>query len=252
MISSARKVERPVPTAIVRNRASVTTNLKNHTLSVGIVVVTMVFIASLAADAGNARFPNPERDEAAAATVSESRIVLAGGCFWGVQAVFQHVKGVIGATSGYAGGSAGTASYVMVSFGTTGHAESVRVAYDASQVTLGQLLKVFFSVVHDPTEVNRQGPDDGPQYRSVIFYTNQDQMAIARAYIAQLNAAKVFRRAIATDVVPLRGFYPAEAYHQDYVDHHPFDEYIVRNDLPKLDALRKEYPELYVDHRPRH
>jgi len=226
--------------------------MKNRTVSVGIGFVVMAaFVASLAAGAGKARFPNPERDEPAAPAVSERSIVLAGGCFWGVQAVFQHVKGVISATSGYAGGSAGTASYVMVSFGTTGHAESVRVAYDPSQLTLGQLLKVFFSVAHDPTEVNRQGPDDGPQYRSVIFYTSQEQLAIARAYLAQLSAAKVFRRAIATDVVPLRGFYPAEAYHQDYVDHHPFDPYIVRNDLPKLDALRKEYPELYVDHRPR-
>ena len=171
--------------------------------------------------------------------------VLAGGCFWGVEAVFGHVKGVSDAKSGYAGGSAETADYRKVSSGQTGHAESVLVTYDPSQVTYGQLLKVFFSVAHDPTELNRQGPDRGTQYRSAIFYANEEQKQIAEAYIGQLNEAKVFDRPIVTQVNPLQSFHDAEAYHQDYLAQHPNEPYIVINDLPKVENLRKQLPELY-------
>jgi peptide-methionine (S)-S-oxide reductase len=210
------------------------------------VVVSTMFLSAREAKAG---FPDPAADEPLSDSSAPQSIVLAGGCFWGVQAVFQHVKGVVTATSGYAGGSAGTASYVAVSFGNTGHAESVRVQYDPSRISLGQLLKVFFSVAHNPTEINRQGPDEGTEYRSVIFYANQRQMTIASAYIEQLNAAHVFRRPIATQMAPLDGFYPAEAYHQDYAERHRFEPYIIQNDLPKLDALRRQYPSLYVEPR---
>ena len=179
-------------------------------------------------------------------TEATERAVLAGGCFWGVQAVFQHVKGVVRATSGYAGGAEKTASYHLVSSGTTGHAESVEVVYDPSQITYGQLLRVFFSVAHDPTERNRQGPDEGTQYRSAIFFTNARQQEIARAYIAQLDSAKIYRRPIATEVAALTGFYPAEAYHQDYATRFPFDPYIVVNDRPKVNNLQSHYPELFV------
>jgi peptide-methionine (S)-S-oxide reductase len=173
-------------------------------------------------------------------------VVLAGGCFWGIQAVFEHVKGVSSATAGYSGGSAGTAQYETVSTGRTGHAESVKVVYDPSQISFGQILKVFFSVAHDPTELNRQGPDEGTQYRSVIFFSSADQHRVARAYIDQLNGAKVFSDPIVTQVVALQAFYPAEGYHQDYAEHHPNEPYIAINDLPKLDHLKQTLPELYV------
>ncbi len=171
---------------------------------------------------------------------------LAGGCFWGMQLVFEHVKGVVSVTAGYSGGSAGTAQYETVSTGETGHAESVKIIYDPSKITFGTLLKVFFSVAHDPTELNYQGPDEGTQYRSAIFYTEDDQKRIAGAYISQLDAAKIFRHKIVTELTPLIAFYPAEAYHQDYAVHNPNSPYIVFNDLPKLDHLRKELPDLYV------
>jgi peptide-methionine (S)-S-oxide reductase len=190
--------------------------------------------------------PVPTLDAAKAAQSGQQTAVIAGGCFWGVQAVFQHVKGVINATSGYSGGDAKTAEYEIVSTGETGHAESVKVTYDPSQITYGELLRVFFSVAHDPTQLNRQGPDDGTQYRSVIFYGNDEQKKIAEAYIAQLNQAKVFPRAIATQVVPLKAFYPAEAYHQDYYARHPDQLYIVYNDAPKVAHLRQQFPELYT------
>jgi len=170
---------------------------------------------------------------------------VAGGCFWGIQAVFQHVKGVVSATSGYAGGSVKNPDYETVSGGRTGHAESVQIVYDPSKVSYGELLRVFFSVALDPTEVNRQGPDQGTQYRSVIFYGNDDQKRIAEAYIAQLDQAKVFRGKIATQVTPLQAFYPAEGYHQNYATVHPNDPYIVYNDAPKVANLRKEFPELW-------
>jgi peptide-methionine (S)-S-oxide reductase len=170
---------------------------------------------------------------------------LAGGCFWGVQAVFQHLKGVISATSGYSGGAAKTAQYELVSTGETGHAESVEIVYDPAQITYGQLLRVFFSVVHDPTQLNRQGPDEGTQYRSAIFYNGDGQKRIAEAYIAQLEKAQVFRSKIVTQVVRLNGFYSAEAYHQDYAAHHPDNPYIFFNDAPKVAHLRQQFPDLY-------
>jgi peptide-methionine (S)-S-oxide reductase len=170
---------------------------------------------------------------------------FAGGCFWGVEAVFENVKGVSSAVSGYAGGTTKAPTYEQVSSGLTGHAESVSVTYDPSQVTYGQLLKVFFAVAHDPTQLNRQGPDTGTQYRSAIFYSNPEQQRVAQHYIAQLREAKVFRQPIVTEVSPLKAFYPAEAYHQDYLVHHPNQPYIVINDLPKLAALKQELPVLY-------
>jgi len=175
--------------------------------------------------------------------------VLGGGCFWGLQAVFEHVKGVTAVTAGYSGGSAESANYETVSEGNSGHAEAVRITYDPAQITYGQLLKVFFSVAHDPTEINRQGPDTGTQYRSVIFYASEGQRRIAQAYINQLNQAKVFERPIATQVVGLHRFYQAESYHQDFAISHPDDPYIVINDLPKVANLRKQMPNLYAPKR---
>jgi peptide-methionine (S)-S-oxide reductase len=192
--------------------------------------------------------PNPSVD--AQMTPSKPQTaVFAGGCFWGVQAVFEHVKGVKSVTAGYAGGGADTAQYETVSSGTTGHAESVSVTYDPSKVTYGTLLKVFFSVAHDPTTLNRQGPDSGTQYRSVIFYANPDQKRIAEAYIAQLNQAKTFARPIVTQVSQLHGFYPAEDYHQDYLVHNPHNPYIVINDAPKIVALKESLPDLYTTYQ---
>jgi peptide-methionine (S)-S-oxide reductase len=209
-----------------------------------------LFIALLFMGAGNSSaggpLPVPAIDPAKASQTGKQTVVVAGGCFWGIQAVFQHVKGVTKATSGYAGGNANTADYELVSKGDTGHAESVQVTYDPSQVTLGELLRVFFSVALDPTQVNSQGPDEGTQYRSVIFYANDEQKKIADAYIAQLDTAKVFPRKIATQVTPLKGFYPAEAYHQDYFANHPSSPYIMFNDAPKVANLKKEFPELYI------
>jgi peptide-methionine (S)-S-oxide reductase len=202
-------------------------------------------MACSALTAAAVAIPNPAVDAPLATSKGEQTAVIAGGCFWGIQAVFQHVKGVRSATSGYSGGDAKTANYETVSTGQTGHAESVKIIYDPSQVTYGQLLKVYFSVAHDPTELNRQGPDTGTQYRSAIFYANEEQKRIAQAYIEQLNGAKVFKSAIVTEVVALKAFYPAEAYHQDYAMHHPNEPYIRFNDLPKVTNLSKELPELY-------
>lgn len=175
----------------------------------------------------------------------EQTAVLAGGCFWGVDAVFKHVKGVSNVVSGYAGGNAGTAEYGEVSTGTTGHAESVQITYDPAKISYGELLRIFFSVAHNPTELNRQGPDTGTQYRSAIFYTNEGQKEIAEAYIEQLNQAKFFPGRIVTQVVPLKGFYAAEEYHQNFLARHPDYPYIVYNDLPKLRELQKQFPALY-------
>ena len=193
-----------------------------------------------------AAVPAPEYDAPRASTSSQQTAVLSGGCFWGIQAVFQHVKGVISATSGYSGGSAKTADYETVSTGETGHAESVQIVYDPSQITYGQLLRVFLSVAHDPTQLNRQGPDEGTQYRSSIFYKGDEQKRIAEAYIAQLDKAKIFRRSIVTKVVPLEAFYPAEAYHQNYAALHPNQPYIMFNDAPKVEHLKQQFPDLYV------
>ena len=190
--------------------------------------------------------PDPVVDMPAIKAKGKQTAVLAGGCFWGVEAVFEHVKGVTQVTSGYSGGTAATAKYDLVSSGSIGHAEAVEITYDPSQVTYGQLLKVFFSVAHNPTELNRQGPDIGPQDRSAIFYANDEQKRVAQAYIAQLQAAKVFPRAIVTQVVPLKAYYIAEAYHQDYVVHHPDQPYIMINDLPKVANLKRQFPNLYV------
>ncbi len=214
--------------------------------------ILVVFGSLLVATACNAKAAAPSSvpaaaaDEPRASSPGRQSVVVAGGCFWGIQAVFQHVKGVISATSGYAGGSAKTADYEIVSTGETGHAESVQIVYDPSQITLGELLRVFFSVAHDPTQLNRQGPDEGTQYRSSIFYGNDEQKRIADAYIAQLNNARVFPRPIATKVVPLQAFYPAEAYHQNYAALHPNQPYIVYNDAPKVEHLRHEFPDLYT------
>jgi peptide-methionine (S)-S-oxide reductase len=207
----------------------------------------------LAATACNAKanpaaaaVPAPVVDAQLASTPGKQTTVFAGGCFWGVQAVFQHVKGVISATSGYAGGTAKTADYETVSTGETGHAESVQVVYDPARITYGELLRVFFSVAHDPTQLNRQGPDEGTQYRSAIFYTSDEQRKIAEAYIAQLDKAKIFPRAIVTQVTLLQAFYPAEAYHQNYAALHPNQPYIFFNDAPKVEHLKQEFPDLYT------
>jgi peptide-methionine (S)-S-oxide reductase len=189
--------------------------------------------------------PAPAVDESLTSKSGQETLVLAGGCFWGVQAVFQHIKGVISATSGYSGGGSNTAEYEIVSTGTTGHAESVKVVYDPSKITYGKLLQVFFSVALDPTELNRQGPDEGTQYRSAIFYGNDEQKRIAEAYIAQLNQAKVFPRPIVTQVVAFKAFYPAEKYHQDYATLHPENPYIRYNDAPKVAHLQQQFPNLY-------
>jgi peptide-methionine (S)-S-oxide reductase len=197
-----------------------------------------------------ASLPGPAVDENRSEKKSET-VVLAGGCFWGVQAVFSDIKGVTSAISGYAGGSKANAHYEIVSSGTTGHAESVQVTFDPSQVSFGQLLKVYFSVVHDPTELNRQGPDEGTQYRSQIYYTSDEQKHIAEAYIQQLTGAKVFKHPIVTKVAQLQAFYPAEEYHQNYVQHCKENSpvctnkgYVVYNDLPKLTNLHAEFPEM--------
>jgi peptide-methionine (S)-S-oxide reductase len=190
--------------------------------------------------------PPPQVDAPLAAKKGEATAVVAGGCFWGVQAVFQHLRGVTRATSGYAGGTAETAHYDVVSSGLTGHAESVEVTYDPSQITYGQILRVFFAVAHNPTELNRQGPDDGRQYRSAIFAASQEQDIIARAYVAQLTQAGTFGRPVVTEVSVAR-FYPAEDYHQDYATLHPNDLYIRINDAPKVEHLRQAFPEWFVE-----
>ena len=217
-------------------------------VSVRMVAMMLTVLAgAVACRAGSgAAVPAPVVDEAKATASAKQTAVVAGGCFWGIQAVFQHVKGVVTATSGYAGGSVKNPDYETVSSGRTGHAESVQIVYDPSKVSYGELLRVFFSVALDPTEVNRQGPDEGTQYRSVIFYGNDEQKKIAEAYIAQLDQAKVFRGKIATQVTPLQAFYVAEGYHQNYATVHPNDPYIVYNDAPKVANLRKEFPDLYT------
>ncbi len=213
-------------------------------LLVSFVLLLAVTFAS-AGERSAVTLPNPTVDESLSPKSGQETAVFAGGCFWGVQAVFQHVKGVIGATSGYSGGPSSAAEYEVVSTGTTGHAESVKVVFDPAKLTYGQLLKVFFSVAHDPTELNRQGPDTGTQYRSVIFYSGDQQKQIAQAYIAQLDQAKVFPHKIVTQVVPLKAFYPAEAYHQNYATLHPDNPYIKYNDLPKVANLQQQFPNLY-------
>ncbi|HXB61293.1 MAG TPA: peptide-methionine (S)-S-oxide reductase MsrA [Acidobacteriaceae bacterium] len=189
--------------------------------------------------------PSPQQDAPLAHAHGNAAAIFAGGCFWGTQSVFERVKGVVSTTVGYAGGSASTATYDQVTTETTGHAESVKVVYDPSKITYGQLLQIFFSVVHDPTQLNRQGPDVGTSYRSAIFYTNEEQHRISTAYIAQLDAAKAFPKPIVTQVVPLKGFYNAEDYHQHYADQNPDNPYIKICDVPKIKALEQEFPALF-------
>ena len=193
---------------------------------------------------GAAEFPAPVVDIAPPAMKQSASVVLSGGCFWGVEAVFERLKGVTNAVSGYAGGKKATAHYEIVSTGLTGHAESVQVTYDPTQISFGKLLEVFFSVAHDPTELNRQGPDQGTQYRSAIFYSNDEQKRVAEAYIKQLNEAKIYSRPIVTQLAVLDGFYRAEDYHQHYFDHNPNQPYILYNDAPKVKHLQQQFPEL--------
>jgi peptide-methionine (S)-S-oxide reductase len=208
------------------------------------------FLAACSANASpRAAIPPAKVDVALASSTSKQTAVFAGGCFWGTQAVFQRVKGVLHTTAGYAGGTQLTATYDQVSTESTGHAESVELVYDSSKITYGQLLRIFFSVAHDPTQLNRQGPDVGTSYRSAIFFTNDDQKRIATAYIAQLDDAKVFPAKIVTEVTPLKGFYRAEDYHQDYALHHPENPYIQVCDRPKIEALKQQFPELFVDYQ---
>ncbi len=199
----------------------------------------------LTANAARGQIPDFAGASHSPAATGQQMAVLAGGCFWGVDAVFKHVRGVLSVVSGYAGGRGATAVYAVVSTGTTGHAESVQITYDPSQISYSQLLRIFFSVAHDPTQLNRQGPDVGSQYRSAILYANDAQKETAQAYIDQLNTAKAFSRPIVTQVVPLEHFYPAEEYHQNFVARHPDHPYIVYNDLPKLRRLQQQFPALY-------
>ena len=209
------------------------------------LLVGVAFAACSSIAASNRSIPDPAVDAPLASSKGEQIAVLAGGCFWGVEAVFEHVKGVSDVRSGYSGGSSETAQYEKVGTGETGHAESVKITYDPAQISYGQLLKVFFSVAHDPTELNRQGPDTGTQYRSAIFYANDEQRRIAQAYIEQLNQAKVFEGPIVTEVAALKSFNEAEAYHQNYLVNHPDEPYIVINDMPKIENLKKQLPSLY-------
>ena len=223
-------------------------SLPNVPAVLAVLTAVLVLVAATATSVASRQVPAPVAAPLVDSTVRsspEDTAVFAGGCFWGVEAVFEHVKGVKSAVSGYAGGSAGNPSYEQVSTGDTGHAESVQVIYDPAQVSYGKLLQIFFSVAHDPTQLNRQGPDRGTQYRSEIFYNNPQQQQVAESYIKQLTAAKTFSRPIVTKVEKLRGFYPAEAYHQDYLAHHPDQPYIVINDQPKVAALKKQFPDIY-------
>jgi peptide-methionine (S)-S-oxide reductase len=215
------------------------------TAVVGLVAAGAVFLnSSLLGAEAPVVLPAPTVDLPKKAGALQTA-VLAGGCFWGVQGVYQHVRGVQKVISGYAGGVKATAQYETVSSGSTGHAESVRITFDPAEISYGQILQIAFSVVHDPTQLNRQGPDTGTQYRSAIFYGDEDQKRVAEAYIAQLDKAHVYPRPIVTKLESLQGFYPAEDYHQDYLIHNPTQPYIAYNDIPKVDNFRKTFPELY-------
>jgi peptide-methionine (S)-S-oxide reductase len=220
------------------------------------ILVALGLVVTFFARTGNAAarppIPPAVTDLPLAHSSGQATAIFAGGCFWGTQSVFERVKGVTDTTVGYAGGSAATATYDQVTTETTGHAESVKVEYDPAKITYGQLLRIFFSVAHDPTELNRQGPDVGTSYRSAIFYMNDDQKRIADAYIAQLDQAKIFPKPIVTEVTPLKGFYRAEDYHQDYALHNPDNPYILVCDRPKIEALKQQFPELFVDYHGKH
>jgi len=211
----------------------------------GALAVAAVALGILPSSAESAKVVPPPAVDAPAGQSASAVVVLAGGCFWGVQGVFQHVEGVTSAVSGYAGGAKDTASYDKVTSGRTGHAEAVRVTYDPSKVSLGRLLQIYFSVVHDPTQLNRQGPDVGTQYRSTIFPTNDEQARVAKAYIGQLDQARVYSAKVVTTIEPGQTFYPAEGYHQDYMTLHPRQPYIAMHDLPKVDALKRLFPAVY-------
>lgn len=210
------------------------------------ILSSAVLLAGFATARAAGSFPDPKIDAPLSMAKVTETAVFAGGCFWGVEAVFEHVKGVTQVVSGYAGGNAESAQYERVSSGATGHAESVRISYDPSRISYGQLLKVFFAVAHDPTELNRQGPDTGTQYRSAIFFGSAEQKRIAESYIAQLQAARAFPQPIVTELSPLKAFYEAEAYHQDYLARHRDQPYIVINDLPKLANLQRQLPALFA------
>lgn len=213
------------------------------------IIFAVVYYTRGVSAADRQPIPPAASDDALAPKSERATAVFAGGCFWGTQSVFERVKGVVQTTVGYSGGSASTATYDQVTTETTGHAESVRVVYDPSRITYGQLLRIFFSVAHDPTQLNRQGPDVGTSYRSAIFFSNDDQRKISFAYIAQLDAAHVFPKPIVTQVVPLKGFYDAESYHQHYADENPENPYILVCDRPKIGALRQQFPELFSDNQ---
>ena len=219
--------------------------MKNALVAVALSILGISCRAN--ADALNKPVPRPALDTLAGEAPSQDVAVLAGGCFWGMQGMFEHVKGVKKVVAGYAGGDKSTAHYEMVGTETTGHAESVEITFDPKQITYGELLQLYFSVAHDPTELNRQGPDRGPSYRSEIFYRTPSQERVARAYVAQLNNAHVFASPIVTKIEPLKGFYAAEDYHQDYLIAHPDQPYIRYNDLPKIAALKQTYPQFYRD-----
>ena len=214
-------------------------------LGAGLLFATAAFAAS------NPPIPPLSTDIPLAKQSGKETAVFAGGCFWGVQSVFQRVKGVLQTTAGYSGGSAKTATYQQVVTETTGHAESVEVVFDPSRITYGQLLRIYFSVAHDPTQLNRQGPDVGTSYRSVIFYANEQQRQLAKQYIAQLDDQKVFPKPIVTEVTPLKAFYRAESYHQDYAYYNPDNPYIEVCDRPKIEALKQQFPELFIDYKPK-
>jgi peptide-methionine (S)-S-oxide reductase len=220
---------------------------------IGVLAALACALAIASARSGTATLtssiPAPAVDKPLAPKRGAETMVVAGGCFWGVQAVFESVRGVVSATSGYAGGTKETAEYEIVSTGRTGHAESVKVVFDPARISYGQLLKIFFSVAHDPTQLNQQGPDVGRQYRSAIFYADDMQRSVATSYIDQLNAAKIYPRKIVTEVAQLQKFYDAEAYHQEYFFNHPLEPYIIINDKPKVAALRQQFPEVFVEHR---
>lgn len=227
-----------------------TRSLSNVATALAVVTVSLVFFATRATSGASRLSSVPIAAPLADATITsaaEDTAVFAGGCFWGIEAVYEHVKGVKSAVSGYAGGSTANPTYEQVSGGDTGHAEVVRVIYDPSQVTYGKLLQILFSVAHDPTQLNRQGPDHGTQYRSAIFYKTPQQQKVAESYIKQLTAAKTFSRPIVTEVAKLQTFFPAEAYHQDYLVNHPNQPYIVIHDKPKVAALKKQFPTIYRD-----
>jgi peptide-methionine (S)-S-oxide reductase len=227
------------------------TRLLVGSLIVGCAIFAILLVGRRANAASKAPIPAAKVDLPLASTAGKQRAVFAGGCFWGTQAVFERVKGVVHTTAGYAGGSAATATYDQVTTEKTGHAESVEVVSDPSKITYGQLLRIFFSVAHDPTQLNRQGPDVGTSYRSVIFYVGEEQRRIASAYIAQLDEAQVFSGKIVTEVTPLKGFYRAEGYHQDYALHNPTNPYIQVCDRPKIESLKQQFPELFVDYEGR-